>query len=159
MRQSESATRLVRAFKEGIVGGANGHVNGDGVSSKEVERLLNDEDRALVGRIVKDVQHASLQSQDLKDGWLKKQMPGGFGPVFALTLKSADLARYLPSKLYLFHHATSLGGVESLIEWRTMTDATVGPDVLRVSIGVEDYTDLLEDFLQAFRSLAEQFKV
>jgi cystathionine beta-lyase/cystathionine gamma-synthase len=35
-------------------------------------------------------------------------------------MKERDLARRLPSKLQLFHHATSLGGVESLIEWRTM---------------------------------------
>lgn len=146
MRQSESATKLVRAFKEGISGDAVGE-----------ERLLSDEDRALVSKVVRDVQHASLQTKDLESGWLKKQMPNGFGPVFALILKKDELARHLPSKLYLFHHATSLGGVESLIEWRTMTDATVGADLLRVSIGVEDFNDLLEDFLQAFRRLVEQF--
>lgn len=147
VRQSVSATRLVRALQEGVTGESG------------QERLLSDEDRVLVGKVVRGVQHASLQKDDLKKGWLKKQMPNGFGPVFAITLKGEELARHLPSKLYLFHHATSLGGVESLIEWRTMTDATVGPDVLRVSVGVEDYMDLLEDFLQAFRSLVEQFKL
>jgi cystathionine beta-lyase/cystathionine gamma-synthase len=46
--------------------------------------------------------------------------------------------------------------VESLIEWRTMTDDTVGKDLMRVSIGIEDAQDLLDDLLQAFRALAEE---
>ncbi len=45
--------------------------------------------------------------------WLRRQMPDGYGAVFALLLKSEDDARTLPSKLHLFHHATSLGGVEA----------------------------------------------
>jgi cystathionine beta-lyase len=61
-----------------------------------------------------------LQDEDIKEGWLLKQMAGGFGPVFSITMKEQIFARRLPSKLQLFHHATSLGGVESLIEWRTM---------------------------------------
>jgi cystathionine gamma-synthase len=45
-------------------------------------------------------------------------MPKGYGPVFSIAMKEAVYAKHLPSKLNLFHHATSLGGVESLIEWR-----------------------------------------
>jgi O-acetylhomoserine/O-acetylserine sulfhydrylase-like pyridoxal-dependent enzyme len=36
-----------------------------------------------------------------------------------------------------------------------MSDATVSPDMLRVSIGIEDYQDLLDDLLQAFREVAK----
>lgn len=82
-------------------------------------------------------------------------MPNGYGPVFSITMKSRDLARRLPSELRYFAHATSLGGVESLIEWRTMTDATVGQAVLRVSCGVEDGGDLLGDLLDGFRRVGE----
>ena len=64
-----------------------------------------------------------------------------------------DFARKLPSRLHLFHHATSLGGVESLIEWRRMSDDTVDERVLRVSIGVEDCEDLKQDFLDGFKAL------
>jgi cystathionine beta-lyase/cystathionine gamma-synthase len=110
------------------------------------------------GKIIRDVlanvQHASLQAKDLKDGWLKKQMPNGFGPVFAISMKTEELARRLPSKLALFHHATSLGGVESLIEWRTMTDNTVDTRLLRVSIGIESWEDLRDDLLSGFKALA-----
>jgi cystathionine gamma-synthase len=90
--------------------------------------------------------------------WLRKQMPNGYGPVFSIAMKTADLARRLPSKLQLFHHATSLGGVESLIEWRTMTDSTVEKTVMRVSIGIEDSRDLLDYLLQGFRALIEEVK-
>jgi len=100
------------------------------------------------------VTHASLQSGDM--AWLRKQMPDGYGPVFSISMKTAELAKRLPGQLRYFDHATSLGGVESLIEWRTMTDPTVPETMLRVSVGVEDHRDLLDDLLRAFRALGEE---
>lgn len=82
-----------------------------------------DKEAALVKAVVRNVQHASLQHEDMH--WLKKQMPNGFGPVFLFWVKEEWMARRLPSLLSLFHHATSLGAVESLIEWRSMSDKTV----------------------------------
>jgi hypothetical protein len=41
-----------------------------------------------------------------------------------------------------FHHAISLGGVESVFEWRTMTDAMVDKRLLRISVGLEGWEDL-----------------
>jgi cystathionine beta-lyase/cystathionine gamma-synthase len=108
----------------------------------------------IVRSVLANVQHASLQKEDLKDGWLQKQMPSGFGPVFAISMKTEELAKRLPSKLLLFHHATSLGGVESLIEWRTMTDSTVDTRLLRVSVGIESWEDLRDDLLNGFKALA-----
>ena len=109
------------------------------------------EEGSTVAKAVSKVQHASLQTNDM--GWLKKQMPGGFGPVFSLFMKDKESARSLPGKLHLFHHATSLGGVESLIEWRRMSDKTVDERVLRVSVGIENWEDLRDDFVQAFEQL------
>ncbi|KAM3086762.1 hypothetical protein ACMFMG_000886 [Clarireedia jacksonii] len=122
------------------------------------EALKSDaKDTEAVRKTVLKIEHASLQEEDIKDGWLTKQMPNGFGPVFALTMKEEKFARRLPSKLRLFHHATSLGGVESLIEWRTMSDDTVDRKLLRVSIGIEGWEDLKEDILEGFKALvAEQ---
>jgi cystathionine beta-lyase/cystathionine gamma-synthase len=139
MRQSENAQHIVAA----ISGALTGHTVGTGLSESDVN---------AVKAVVKEVFHASLQREDYQT-WLKKQMPNGFGPVFSMTLKTEELAKTLPSKLNFFHHATSLGGVESLIEWRTLTDATVGKDLLRLSIGIEDARDLLDDLLQGFRAL------
>ncbi|KAI0381990.1 PLP-dependent transferase [Hypomontagnella monticulosa] len=110
--------------------------------------------KGVAGELVAEVRHASLQTEDLKEGgWLREQMPNGFGPVFAVYMKDADEARRLPSKLTLFHHATSLGGVESLIEWRAMTDAGVDKRLLRFSIGLEGFEDLRDDLLRGFEAL------
>jgi cystathionine beta-lyase/cystathionine gamma-synthase len=113
-----------------------------------------DNKSSTVGQLVERIHHASLQPEAAEEGsWLRKQMPAGYGPVFAIVMKEMDLAKKLPSKLHLFHHATSLGGVESLIEWRAMTDPHVDQRLLRVSIGVEGFEDLKRDFEQALAAL------
>ncbi|EPS41701.1 hypothetical protein H072_4392 [Dactylellina haptotyla CBS 200.50] len=127
LRQSENATKLVE------------WLSGDlGVGDSAVQK------------VVAKVRHASLQ----KDEFVEKQMTGGFGPVFAIEMKTEILAKMLPSHLELFAHATSLGGVESLIEWRAMSDTLVSPTLLRLSIGIENWEDLKNDLLQAFEKLA-----
>lgn len=97
---------------------------------------------------LKAVHHSSVQTED----FVKKQLVGGYGPVFVLETQTRDQARALPSKLKFFNHATSLGGVESLIEWRLMSDATTNPAYLRVSVGVEDAQDLIQDLKQALEA-------
>lgn len=110
----------------------------------------------VVGRLVEKLHHASLQPEAAEQGsWLQDQMKGGFGPVFAIVMKDMDVAKRLPSKLRLFHHATSLGGIESLIEWRAMTDPRVDQRLLRVSVGVESFEDLKADVSQALGSLSK----
>ncbi|KAJ9645416.1 uncharacterized protein PV06_07884 [Exophiala oligosperma] len=141
-RQSQSAQRLVDALD----GALTGATVGTGLSQSDVE---------IIKSVLKKVHHASLQTEDYKT-WLRKQMPNGYGPVFSIVMKTPEMARALPSKLHLFQHATSLGGVESLIEWRTMTDSTVEQDLLRVSVGIEDDRDLLDDLIQGFKALGEQ---
>ncbi len=134
-RQSESAGRLV------------GWLDG----------LLQSQDRegdaGAVKEVVDSVKHASLQKDDMD--WLAEQMPNGFGPVFSVWMKTPAMARALPSKLKFFAHATSLGGVESLIEWRRMSDDGVDERLLRVSVGVEGWEDLREDLLSALKSVRE----
>lgn len=138
-RQSESAGRLVSWLHTALNG-----KDEDG-----------DEDAKIVRAVLASIEHASLQFADIDDGkgWLAKQMPNGFGPVFSITLKEEEYARRLPSNLNLFHHATSLGGVESLIEWRTMTDPGVERGLLRISVGVEGWEDLKGDLLGAFKAV------
>ncbi|OJD21614.1 hypothetical protein ACJ73_07041 [Blastomyces percursus] len=67
-----------------------------------------DDEDIFVRAVVEKIYHASLQEDE---PWLKRQMPNGFGPVFSIVLRSGGFAQKLPSKLKLFHHATSLGGV------------------------------------------------
>ncbi|EWZ46134.1 cystathionine beta-lyase [Fusarium oxysporum Fo47] len=112
---------------------------------------------SVVEKLVDRLQHASLQHGDLQDGWLRSQMPSGFGPVFSLWLNRPEHARRLPGRLYVFQHATSLGGVESLMEWRAMTDSGCDERLLRVSCGVEDIEDMKADILQGLESLFRDF--
>jgi cystathionine gamma-synthase len=111
---------------------------------------------AGVRAAVAAVHHASVQARREGHGWVRAQMPRGFSPVFALTMRDADAARRLPSRLALFHHATSLGGVESLVEWRRMTDEGVDPRIVRVSVGIEGWEDLRRDLAEGFRRVAEE---
>lgn len=117
---------------------------------------VSEADSEAVRKVVGSISHGSLQAADLAAGWLLRQMPNGHSPVFAITMKTEHLAREFPSKLDLFHHATSLGGVESLIEWRAMSDETVDPALLRVSVGCEGWEDLRDDLLKGFRVLGEE---
>ena len=67
-----------------------------------------------------------------------------------------EKALQLCSLLKLFVHATSLGGVESLIEHRKSTESpdSLTPDnLLRLSVGIEDAADLIADFEQALKRL------
>ncbi|KAI1460181.1 cystathionine gamma-synthase [Annulohypoxylon moriforme] len=133
--------------------------------SRSAEELISwlsaskDERGSVVGQLVADVMHASLQPEAKdENSWLRKQMPGGYGSVFAMVMKDESLARRLPSMLHLFHHATSVGGVESLVEWRALADSSVDRRLLRVNVGVEAVEDLKADLLQAFTSLMSEGK-
>lgn len=121
-----------------------------------LDGAVNSQESGVVKSTVERIEHTSLQKKDIEDGWLLKQMPNGFGPVFSIVMKTQEMARRLPSCLRLFHHATSLGGVESLIEWRCMSDTQVDKRLLRVSVGIESWEDLKADLQQAFEKLAKE---
>ncbi len=78
-----------------------------------------------------------------------RQLTGGFGGMLSLRLKGGEyVARALATKTKLFRPATSLGGVESLIEHRIAVEhpeSAVPRDLLRLSIGIEDAADLIND--------------
>ncbi|TSJ39178.1 aminotransferase class V-fold PLP-dependent enzyme [Mucilaginibacter corticis] len=84
-----------------------------------------------------------------------KEQMNGFGGVLSFCLKDGpEEANRVINKLKLFTKATSLGGVESLIEHRATME---GPDtktpfnLLRISVGLEHIDDLIDDLAQAMR--------
>ncbi|SFN36187.1 cystathionine gamma-synthase [Roseovarius lutimaris] len=81
-----------------------------------------------------------------------QQMRGGYGSLLSVVLKG-DRAHALDvvGRLRLFHRATSLGGVESLVEHRHTIEPHTGiPEtLLRLSVGIEDAGDLIADLAQA----------
>ncbi|MEP3439421.1 MAG: aminotransferase class I/II-fold pyridoxal phosphate-dependent enzyme [Hoeflea sp.] len=81
-----------------------------------------------------------------------RQMRGGFGCLFSFLVKGgAAEALAVVGKLKLFHRATSLGGVESLVEHRHTIEPHTGipESLIRVSVGIEDAGDLIADLAQA----------
>ncbi len=81
-----------------------------------------------------------------------RQMTCGFGGMLSLLTHSASAAHDLARFTQVFIPATSLGGVESLIEHRKAVEGvnSVVPDtLLRLSIGIEAVDDLINDLEQA----------
>lgn len=105
------------------------------------------------GGVVVSVKHASLQDKSLFDP--ATQLTGGYGATFAIILSGITQAKTLPLRVKYWTHATSLGGVESLIEYRRRTDPGADPRLLRLSVGVEDYEDLKNDLKNAIASVAD----
>jgi cystathionine gamma-synthase len=96
----------------------------------------------LTGKVAK-VWHPSLP--DHPGHRISREQMRGPGGVLAIELATEAQARALPARLRLFRDATSLGGVESLIEWRRRHDAHAPPALLRLSVGLEDPGDLIVD--------------
>jgi cystathionine gamma-synthase len=86
----------------------------------------------------------------------KRQMIGGFGGMFSLRLRGGERAAIATAAgVRLWKRATSLGGVESLIEHRASIEGAGSPcptDLLRLSAGVEDVEDLFADLDRALRA-------
>jgi len=113
-----------------------------------LDRAVRREAGHPLAGLVHSVAHPSLPS-DPSHGVARRQMSGGYGGCFALELASEQAARSLPAALRLFRDATSLGGVESLIEWRRKYDDAISPRLLRVSVGLEEAAHLQEDLQRA----------
>ena len=94
----------------------------------------------------------------------QKYCPKGAGAVFTFGLKGGyDAGVALVSNLQLFSHLANVGDTRSLVihpastTHRQLTDeqkivAGAGPDVVRLSIGIEDKADIMADLDQALRA-------
>jgi cystathionine gamma-synthase len=78
-----------------------------------------------------------------------RQMHGGFGGMMSIRIKAGEAAAIATAaNVQLWKRATSLGGVESLIEHRASVEGAGTPapvDLLRLSVGIEDAGDLIAD--------------
>ncbi|WP_043284227.1 trans-sulfuration enzyme family protein [Reyranella massiliensis] len=84
-----------------------------------------------------------------------RQMTGGFGGMLSVRVKGGERAAIATAaRVELWKRATSLGGVESLIEHRASIEGPgtpCPPDLLRLSVGVEEASDLFDDLDQALK--------
>jgi cystathionine gamma-synthase len=84
-----------------------------------------------------------------------RQMRGGFGGMMSIRVKGGEQAAIdTAARVNVWNRATSLGGVESLIEHRASVEGPTSPcppDLLRLSVGLEDPEDLYVDLDRALR--------
>jgi cystathionine gamma-synthase len=85
----------------------------------------------------------------------RRQMSGLFGGMLSIRARGGEQAAIAAAaRVRLWKRATSLGGVESLIEHRASVEGPQSPcppDLLRLSVGVEDVEDLWRDLDEALR--------
>ena len=109
---------------------------------------------------VERVHYPGLQSHP-QHALARRQMTGGYGGIVTAVLKGTlDDARRMLERCHLFSLAESLGGVESLIEHPgLMTHASlppamraslgIGDGLVRLSVGIEDAQDLIDELKAA----------
>jgi len=110
---------------------------------------------------VERVHYPGLKSH--ADYALAKKQMRGFGSMLAFDLKGGlPAARKFCDRVKLFLLAASLGGVESLVllpifsshyhmSKQELARASVQPGTVRISVGLEDVADLIEDLQQALK--------
>jgi cystathionine gamma-synthase len=77
----------------------------------------------------------------------------GFGGLLSFDVASADVARHVETALRVITNATSLGGVDSVLEARARWEPErVPPGLLRLSVGLESADELWDDLRQALES-------
>ncbi len=105
---------------------------------------------------VERVHYPGLESHP-QHALAKAQMPQGFSGMIALQVKTGEIeTREMAGKLQIFQQATSLGGVESLVEHRKSIEgpqSTTPGNLLRFSIGLEHVDDLWADLEQALATI------
>ncbi|MEO8262491.1 MAG: PLP-dependent aspartate aminotransferase family protein [Pseudolysinimonas sp.] len=83
----------------------------------------------------------------------QRQMSGGFGGMLSIRTAGGEASAIaVAANTRLWKRATSLGGVESLIEHRASVEGAGTPvpfDLLRLSVGIEHVDDLIADLEQA----------
>jgi cystathionine beta-lyase/cystathionine gamma-synthase len=95
---------------------------------------------------------------------IQKRQASGFGSMITIEMGSYEAAKRLLDRVQVISLAESLGGVESLISHpASMTHASVPPErrvelgltdsMVRLSVGIEDVQDLLDDLTQALEGV------
>jgi cystathionine gamma-synthase len=112
--------------------------------------------RRLTGHPLVSAVHYPGLASDSEHDRAARALPRGCGPMLSFEVAgSVEQTEAFLARLRLFAHATSLGGVESLIERRARyagDAAVVGATLCRASIGLEHVEDLWNDLDTALRS-------
>ncbi|MCW5962141.1 MAG: PLP-dependent transferase [Pyrinomonadaceae bacterium] len=121
-----------------------------------IAHMLNDHP------LVSEVFYPGLEGH--KNHEIAKSQMNGFGGMISFDVGTAEAGKKLVNSLELCTLATSLGGVESIVQHSaSMTHATLSPaerasagisdGLIRLSVGIEDKEDLVEDLRQALQKI------
>jgi hypothetical protein len=102
---------------------------------------------------ISKVWHTSLNDHPSYELAKKQFKDDTHPPMISIELNSREEAKLLPNLCKVFISATSLGSVESLIEWRYKHDESINPTLIRISVGIENVEDLIADMDQALKTL------
>ncbi len=100
--------------------------------------------------------------EDHPDHEIAKKQMSGFGGMVSVQFKAGvDATRKVAESTHVFRLAESLGGVESLLNYPTAmthasvegTELAVPGNLIRLSVGIEDIDDLINDLDQALKGL------
>jgi cystathionine gamma-synthase len=124
------------------------------------ETALKLAERLSRNQNVERVLHPWLPSHS-GQGVARSQMRGGGALFSILVAGDAERAMRVAGSTRIFKRATSFGGPESLIEHRASVEAPgtkTPPNLLRLSIGLEDPQELLDDLERALAEGAPKFR-
>ena len=152
--------KQVRSHHGAILGGFEAWLLLRGLRTLEVRVKAQAESAALLATrfanhpLVASVLYPGLPSHP-GHAVAAKQM-SGFGAMLSIRVKGGEQAAIsTAARVELSKRATSLGGVESLLEHRASIEGAGSPcppDLLRLSVGLEDVDDLYADLDRALRA-------
>lgn len=127
------------------------HLRVKAASESAMELATRFSNHALIAEVL----YPGLESHP-QHALAARQMTGGFGGMLSIRLRRGEAhAIATAAGVKLWKRATSLGGVESLIEHRASIEGPGTPcptDLLRLSTGIEDVEDLFADLDRAIRA-------
>ena len=135
-----------------------------GIKTLAVRMDKQSENAAKIASFLKNAPHVKkvlyVGLPETKGFEINKSQASGFGSMISVYVDSPETSRRVLKKINVFQYAESLGGVESLITYPyTQTHAEIPEaerrakgiteELLRISVGIENPDDLIEDLRQA----------
>jgi len=114
---------------------------------------------------VENVNHPSISSDPVQQELYKKYFPGGGGSIFTFEIKGgAQKAKDFIDNLELFSLLANVADVKSLVihpastthsqlNEKELLDQGIKPNTIRLSIGTENISDIIEDLEEAFKAV------
>lgn len=135
-----------------------------GIKTLAVRMDKQSENAAKIASFLKNAPHVKkvlyVGLPESKGYEINKSQTSGFGSMISVYVDSPETSRRVLKNIKVFQYAESLGGVESLITYPyTQTHAEIPEaerrakgiteELLRISVGIENSNDLIEDLRQA----------